>query len=76
MRTRRAQIPDAVNNVKSTVTVKYALTVKEPLGPSTKQHHFIINTSCTGHFLAITAHTKTKRKQNKGSVSIYQTMTS
>jgi len=41
-------------------------TVESPLGPSTTSHNFIVDTGCTGHFLAVSAPYKNKQSTNTG----------
>jgi len=41
-------------------------TVELPLGPSTSHHNFIVDTGCTGHFLAVSAPYKNKQRTTAG----------
>jgi len=55
------------------VTAAMSKTIKSPLGSSTTSHNFIIDTKCTGHFLAVSAPYKINKAQPEVLVYSYQT---
>jgi len=69
MRARRAQAYSRCSKqCKINCYQKQICTIPDPLGPSTtpKPHKFIIDTGCTGHFLAVNAPYTNKQSTMKG----------